>query len=636
MPATAAVKKLVTALEGDFFKTMNAMNKKQLEAVIQYLTDEYYNEGVSHISDENFDRLRETLIKKFGGSAEAAHEAAAEVTKEKVKLPFFLGSMDKIKPDKNNLDSWLAKFKGPYCLSDKLDGISGLRIKIDGKHALYTRGNGTVGQNISHVLPFINCGDFTGLDTYAVRGELIVNKANYDKVKEGKRGARQMVAGLVGKKTITAAVKADMALIDFVAYEVIVPEALPPSEQFKLLDNKSTFNVAKWTQVPEVSIEKLSEVLTGRKAATTYEIDGVIVSQDTFYPRVKGNPDHAFAFKMAFAEQQATTEVLKVDWEVSKDGHIKPTVNFEPVNISGSIIQYASGFNAAFIQANGIGPGAYVDIIRSGDVIPYIKEVKSAAPGGPQMPAVKWHWNETHVDAIVDDLEDNPDVKRKALLYFANTLEIGYCGEGNITKLFEMGITTIPKFLALDEATLVAGGGFGKVSAKKLVEEIAKARQNATIVQWAVGSGIFGRGIGTKRTELAFHIVPKNLEASPELVAAVSEIPGWSKESAVGFVENLPTFKRFIDSLDIKPKVATPVKAVSNGKLKGQVVLFTGFHPKDLEAAVLAQGGELADTFGKKVTILVVKDASVSNGKTEKALATGIAVKTADQFRAMI
>ena len=66
------------------------------------------------------------------------------------------------------------------------------------------------------------------------------------------------------------------------------------------------------------------------------------------------------------------------------------------------------------------------------------------------------------------------------------------------------------------------------------------------------------------------------------------------------------------------------------------MVLFTGFHPKDLEEAVVKQGGELADTFGKKVTILVVKDESVSNEKTKKALASGIAVKTAEQFRAMI
>lgn len=634
MPA-AAVKKIAEALKADFFNTMNALTKKQFEAVMKYLSDEYYNEGVSHISDENYDRLRETLLKKFGAS-EVLEEVGAEVTKQKIKLPFFMGSMDKIKPDKNNLESWLAKYKGPFCISDKLDGISGLRIKIGGKHALYTRGNGTVGQNISHIIPFIQIGDMPGVDTYAVRGELIVSKANYEKVKEGKRGARQMVAGLIGQKTVTKERRAEMALIEFVAYEVIVPEALSSCGQFELLDSKSTFNVANWTKIDEVSIDKLSEVLTGRKAGSKYEIDGVIVAQDGVFPRVQGNPDHAFAFKMAFAEQQATTEVLKVDWEVSKDGHIKPTVNFEPVNIGGSIIQYASGFNAAFIQSHGIGPGAFIDVIRSGDVIPYIKEVKSVAPGGPQMPALKWHWNETHVDAIVDDLADNADVKRKALLYFANTLEIGYCGEGNVTKLFEKGIDTIPKFLDVDEKTLLTGDGFGKTSAKKLIEEIAKAKQNATVVQWAVGCGIFGRGIGTKRTELAFHVVPKNLEVSEGLAAAIAEIPGWAKDSAEGFVANLPAFKRFMDGLGIKPKVATPVKAVSNGKLKGQVVLFTGFHPKDLEAAVVAQGGELADTFGKKVTVLVVKDDSVSNEKTKKAIAAGIPVKTAEQFRAMI
>jgi hypothetical protein len=93
------------------------------------------------------------------------------------------------------------------------------------------------------------------------------------------------------------------------------------------------------------------------------------------------------------------------------------------------------------------------------------------------MPTVKWHWNETRKDAVVEDLADNPDVQKKALLYFANTLEIGFCGEGNINKLYDIGVTTIPKLLALDEKTLVeSGGGFGKSGAKKLVDAIAEAK----------------------------------------------------------------------------------------------------------------------------------------------------------------
>ena len=92
-----------------------------------------------------------------------------------------------------------------------MDGISGLVVKKGGKRGLYTRGDGTIGQDISHMIPFIQIGDIPGLDEYAVRGELIVSKANYEKVKEGKRGARQMVSGLANQKTMTKERKAEMA-----------------------------------------------------------------------------------------------------------------------------------------------------------------------------------------------------------------------------------------------------------------------------------------------------------------------------------------------------------------------------------------------------------------------------------------
>ena len=631
---SAATKKIVVALQKDFFNTMNKLDKKQIEDSLTYLSEQYYNEGVSLISDENYDRLRETLARKFGDSKLLA-VVGAEVVKQKVVLPYYLGSMDKIKPDKNNLTSWLAKYKGRVCISDKLDGISGLVVKSGGKRSLYTRGDGTVGQDITHMLPNINIGDFPGLDTYAVRGELIVTKANYEKVKEGKKGARQMVSGLANQKTLTAERKKLMALIDFVAYEVIVPEALKPTEQFTLLDKKSTFTVSRWGAEKEISIEKLSEILTKRKSTSAYEIDGIIVNHDVVYPRSTGrNPEHAFAFKMAFAEQAAVTEVLGVNWEASKDGYLKPTVNFEPVNIGGATIQYATGFNAQFIHTNGIGPGSFIEIIRSGDVIPYIKEVKSVSPTGPQMPEGKWHWNDTHIDAVLDSVGDNPDVQKRALLYFAQTLEIGNCGEGTIARLYDAEIHSIPQLLGLTEQyVLDYVEGFQKASAAKLVEQIALARSKATVTQWAVGSGIFGRGIGTKRVELAFGVVPKTMKGSAALVTKIAALQGWSHESAEGFVENLPRFKAFMDEIGVKAKAAAVVEVVADGKMKGQVVLFTGFHPKDLEEATVRAGGTVSDTWSKKVTILVIKEEGVENEKTRKAAEAGIPILTADKFK---
>ena len=637
-PAVAAAKPrpaIVQALLADFYKTLPTLTKAQLEEATKYFSDVYYNEGISLIGDEDYDRLAETLKTKFGKT----FEVGAEVTKNKVKLPYFMGSMDKIKPEKNNLVSWKLRYPGAVCISDKLDGISALYVKEGGKKALYTRGDGTIGQDITHMLEHIQIGDIPPAEHCVVRGELIVSKENYDRVKEGKRGARQMVSGLSNQKTLTAERVALMNLVEFVAYEVIVPEALSPSLQFTLLDARSTFHTAAWSSAEAVTLESLSELLTARKAASKYEIDGIIVAHDSVYPRVAGkNPEHAFAFKMSFAEQQTTTEVLDVRWEASKDGFLKPTVQFEPVNIGGVVIQFATGFNAAFIHDQGVGPGAFVEIIRSGDVIPYIKKVQSPAPAGPAMPTAKWHWNETHVDAVLDDIAGDEGVQKSVLLYFAKTLDIAFCGEGNVDKLFKAGIRTIPQLIHLKEADIASQ--FAAKSAAKLVESVRAATAKATRVTWAVGSGLFGRGIGTKRLEPAFEMVDAHKGArGAELTALIASLDGWSATTAAGFVEHLPAFEDFLETVGIKPKVKTPptvtvVAAAAKGPLKDAVVLFTGFHPKDLEAAVPLKGGVVADSFSKKVTILVIKDASVSNEKTKKAATAGVPVMTEAEFRA--
>jgi NAD-dependent DNA ligase len=68
-------------------------------------------------------------------------------------------------------------------------------------------------------------------------------------------------------------------------------------------------------------------------------------------------------------------------------------------------------------------------------------------------------------------------------------------------------------------------------------------------------------------------------------------------------------------------------------KLANHVVLCTGYHPNDLKDMVARQGGSMADTFTKKVTMVVIKDDSVSNDKTKKAKEKNIPVYTDHDFR---
>jgi len=109
----------------------------------------------------------------------------------------------------------------------------------------------------------------------------------------------------------------------------------------------------------------------------------IVVRDNQHHSIISGkNPKYSFAFKTILTHEEAEVIVSHVEWNISKDGFLKPTVYFNPIHIGGVKIQKATGFNASFIQSNTIGPGSHIVIIRSGDVIPYIVRTLS--------PSCKW------------------------------------------------------------------------------------------------------------------------------------------------------------------------------------------------------------------------------------------------------
>lgn len=618
---------IVHALHKDFFPTVAALSPSQLEQVIRFTNQVYYNDGASVLTDDQYDRVKERFA-QF--SPEVIQQIGADVVGQKVALPYFMGSMNKIKPDSTTLDRWSERYTGNVCVSDKLDGISALLVQTGTKRTLLTRGNGTYGQDISHLLPHIQCGSLE-MDRYVVRGELILSRASYTEL-NGQKGARAMVAGLANQKTVDPERLSAVNHIKFVAYELIEPNELVPSQQLSILD-QSTFLTVRWQSSHDVTMNQLITHLSQQHDTSEYEIDGIIVCHDHVYPRTTDPyPDHAFAFKMARADQQAISTVLGVRWEASKDGFLKPTIQIEPVQIGSVVIQYTTGFNARFIQTHQIGAGAVIELIRSGDVIPHVQKVHQPCPTGPSLPTGSWHWNETEVDAILDDLQD-ASVQQRALLYFVNVMNIGFCGAPTIEKLFAMGIHSIAQLISLTVPMLLESG-WGYVSAQKLVNEIQSALPKATRTQWAVGSGMFGRGMGVKRLEPALALVTSDI-LSPTLVAEVTALMGWSSDSAEQFVARLPEFLEWMNSLSVTPVTSVVPTPPTGTKLQGKVVLCTGYHPVDLEEAVKKQGGTMADRFSKQVTMVVVKDVTVSNEKTKKAHAQGIPLYIDSEFRSL-
>ena len=132
---------------------LDSLSEEELSNIIEYINNIYYcnEEKESPLSDESYDILRNYILKKYPKNKYALnqHTECKILDKNKVKLPYELWSMNKLKPNTKEISNWKSKFDGPYVISCKLDGISALYVynktTKDNNAKFYTRGNGTYG-----------------------------------------------------------------------------------------------------------------------------------------------------------------------------------------------------------------------------------------------------------------------------------------------------------------------------------------------------------------------------------------------------------------------------------------------------------------------------------------------------------
>ena len=407
--------KYIKDLLKDSEKFIDTQTLNVLIEVSTYAAEKYHT-GESIISDKLYDALFDEITKRDPNN-NFLKKVGFEVTKNKIKLPYFMGSMDKLKTtEQDKLNKWKKKYnKNDYVIMDKLDGISGLYINDSkGNIKLYTRGDGIIGQDISYLINTIpSLKNIKGLkNKISIRGEIIISKKNWKKYVDQFSNARNMVSGLVNTKKIDTNIMKD---IDFVVYEILEPR-MKQSEQFELMTKYNIKNVYyEYLDKNDLDFEMLDEILLERREKSEYEIDGIIISDDSLQEiNSDGNPSWAFAFKDASEKLTADVLVKDVEWNVSKDGYLKPKLILEPTALSGVTISNATAFNAKYIIDNQIGPGSIVKIIRSGDVIPHVLEVIKKTK--VKMPDVEYKWNDTNVDLIaIGEKSDDQIIKVSAV-----------------------------------------------------------------------------------------------------------------------------------------------------------------------------------------------------------------------------
>ena len=503
------IKKISKYSDNNLQTYFNTEKLNNLHKLKLYLDDIYYNTGQdSGLRDYQYDILKETLDKRDPDYVVPVGSRIRE-GENRVNLPYWLGSMDKFKPNsEQEIKRWLFENKAPqYNIEYKLDGVSCLLISTGGKIKLYTRGDGIVGADISYLAQYFKTIPKLSKDI-AVRGELIMSVKTFtDKYSTEYANPRNMVAGRINSKEI----RPGLSDIEFIAYEIVGDGIMSlPTQQLdtmKKIGFKTVPN--KIIDKDDVNVETLVSIFLKFTKESIYEIDGIIVQSNIPYERnTSGNPNYAFGFKVQ--GQEIDTDVLGVNWNISKWGQLKPTVELKPIKLGGVMIKNTTGFNGKFIEQNNIGPGAVVKMIRSGEVIPYILEVVSSAPDGPEMPEIPYHWNKTHIDIIADEF--GPTMCIKLITDFFKKLGIKHVAEKGIEKMYYDGLNNLFKILAASQARIVQVPGFGEKGAERTYINIHSNLKDLCLPTVLGASGVFGFGMGRKRTKNLFNDYPNILE----------------------------------------------------------------------------------------------------------------------------
>jgi NAD-dependent DNA ligase len=524
------------------------------------------------------------------------------------------------KPTSTEIDKFITKYKkdnvGPYIISSKLDGVSGLLTIKNGTIKLYTRGDGTIGTDITNLVPYIIPDIDTSIDC-AIRGEIIMSKEAFENFPDAKN-ARNTVAGVVNAKTVR---EKELSYTEYIGYEVIEPW-IPFNEQMIFIENIG-INVVNYEIVDDFDKELLIQSYR-EHMETNYECDGIIISSVNVQRRnTSGNPKYAFAFKNMDDLETAIVVVKEIKWQVSKDGYINPVINIEPTMLAGVEIKRATGFNAKYIYDNMLGPGAIVEIVRSGGVIPYIKHVIKGAKE-PQMPTISYVWNSTEVDIITEEYSSEQKVRE--LEKFFKELKIKNVAKQSIEKFINADIDTVPKIISITKDDLRKVDSYKETMVNKIYNAIHERMKTITLADLMVATNIFGHGMGRKMIEkvikeypdIVFRYIENNYDDFESLLL---NIDGFSDARTEWFQNGMKPFLDMLQNIpdEIQDRVLFTFEEVNiSNELNGKKFVFTGFRNKEWEKLITDKGGEVTSSVSSKTFAIVASQEDIDNATNNK------------------
>lgn len=607
--------------------------------LVEFLTvaNALYRGGEQIVSDAEYDFtfIAELRARHPDHPLLSQVEPEAAFLGKTVELPVRMLSTDKAYSRKD-IDRWVARIEKAaaelgkefdtlrFKLTPKLDGYAA----YDDGERLYTRGDGRKGTDISRVfdrgLAVAGTGD-RGLGA----GEIVVDKRYFaEHLAAYFDNSRNFQASIIKEKDLEE--HAEKAIRDKAA--VFHPFVLLPSWE------------GMWAELAADFDARVKAIWN----AVDYDVDGVILEiTDAELKDYMGATRHHHRWQIAYKKNLETAQVkiLQVVPQTSRSGRITPVAEVEPVKLSGAMIHRATAHHYRLVLESGIGPGAVIELARSGEVIPKIEKVLQ--PAEPEIPSRcpscggELAWDGDYL-CCTNNLECPAQIANTLEHFFRVLGNVDGFGAATVEKLYAHGIRSVDQIYALS-ADAFESMGFGPKQAQNLVQQLQRSRAER-IEDWRflAAFGVFRMGAGNCEKLLAHYPLTDIFALSEQEIV---QIEGFAEKTASVVVEGLkrvkPLFEK-IYALDFnleRSQLLDENRGGAQSPIVGKLLVFTGSMQhgsrEDMEREAKLLGAKVGKSVTGKTDWLVTGE-KVGAAKLSDAQQKGVAVISEEAYLELI
>lgn len=510
-------------------------------------TEAYHDGGNSPLTDAEYDKLEDSIAQEEQETGIVSPESptvnvgAAVSASHLTKVShgeLLMMSLEKTK-DVDELNRRVGG-NNNYIAMPKFDGCA-VRLKYDKDGNLYqavTRGNGKEGADITiHAKCFGR--DSAGEPTvgYAplhipewypkdggelwIDGEAMIIESNalaaratVTSKEDKEKSLRNLTSGMLKRLDNTHS-----RLISFFPYRVRKGSYAPDLWGDLVRLNSKGFNV-----------KAKKRLLTGGVTSETQEqletyakhfkdlgigIDGLVFVYSNYETAAQMGttskfPKHSIAFK--FRDEEATTFVESIDYQIGVQGGVTPCVNFQTVELEETEVSRATLNNIPFYNKLNFGVGDKIVVRKANQIIPQV--VKALTHTGERVAVEdcpvcgtklqKVYTDSEWTDSVCTNYDCSARAKARLLaLVDVSGLDVKGIGVKMIEKLYDNGVCKSPAELL--DFLINSDGIHSTETLEKLHVEAVTKFNNAKFENFLVGMCIPSVGISLA-TDIAQHV----------------------------------------------------------------------------------------------------------------------------------